>query len=117
MATRSSTHALVVVTFPGLASAAFAILTLTSAPVIFGTSLETGSALHLTTFSGCDNFPRILSSVKLVSMKMLTASLSTIRNVAFVEKSTMHTYKSILPMSSFESLEAERRRSFLQHVD
>lgn len=112
LATRSATCVLVAVTNTGVLSEAPTTTTLTSVLTILGASVETGLELHCTTFPHYGNIPRILSSMKLVSGRMLTASLSTMWNVRLVRESPMQTWKSIFPMRSIEPSEAGRGCTF-----
>lgn len=111
-ATSSSAYVLVAVTLARAGSEAFVILTITSALVIFVASIETGVALHGTTFFDCCNMPKMFSSMKLVPSPMLTASFSRIWNVASDKESPMRTCKSVLPMASIESLEGDQNCTF-----
>lgn len=75
-------------------------------------SIKPSLELHGTTFFDCGNMPRIFSSIKLVSRKILTPSFSTMWIFASIRESRMRTCKSGFPMTLVESLETELRCTF-----
>lgn len=104
------------VTFVGIASESFSILSSTSAPVTFWASNETDLRLHATPFFDCGNVVRMFLLIKVVPRRVLTAGLLTIWKVARTKAFSVLTCKSVFWMTSIESLKRSGDASFLRLV-